>query len=130
MIRALGGSHGTIGTDVRNNTNGYDLVVLPFHTQKARTMDPQNPKDRLVTKDELNLVEFPFTLAAHRAPKSVQRIVVSEVKLDPGGRPLTREWTVHPSGYGLPLAMDEEVFLGLMHFLYLADFREREPRVL
>jgi hypothetical protein len=87
-------------------------------------MDPQNPKDRLVTKDELNLVEFPFTLAAHRAPKSVQRIVVSEVKLDPGGRPLTREWTVHPSGYGLPLAMDEEVFLGLMHFLYLADFRE------
>lgn len=84
-------------------------------------MDDQ---DKL-TKDELNLAEFPFTLPSYRAPKGVTTIRVSELKMDKDNRPVQREWIVHPSGYGLPLATDEEVFLGLMHFLHRADFRER-----
>lgn len=81
-------------------------------------------RDKL-TKDELNLAEFPFTLPSYRAPKGITTIRVSELKMDKDNRPVQREWIVHPSGYGLPLATDEEVFLGLMYFLHRSDFRER-----
>lgn len=88
-------------------------------------MDDQDDRSRLITKDELNLAEFPFALPCHRAPKDIQRIDITEPGVDKEGRPIQKTWTVHPSGYGLPLAIDEEVFLGLMHLLYRSDFRER-----
>lgn len=88
-------------------------------------MDDQDDRTRLITKDELNLAEFPFALPCHRAPKDIQRIEITEPGVDKDGRSIQKIWTVHPSGYGLPLAIDEEVFLGLMHLLYRSDFRER-----
>lgn len=88
-------------------------------------MDEQDDRSRSITKDELNLAEFPFALPCHRAPKDIQRIEITEPGVDKEGRSIQKVWTVHPSGYGLPLAIDEEVFLGLMHLLYRSDFRDR-----
>jgi len=87
----------------------------------------ENPQDheRILTKDELNLAEFPFALASHRAPKNVKSISITEMAINKAGQPVQRAWTVLPSAQGLPLPVDEEVFLGLMHFLFRDEFRGR-----
>lgn len=84
-----------------------------------------NDRPRTLTKDELNLAEFPIALPCHRSPRERSSIHVIETGLDHAGRPVQREWQVYPSHRGLPLATDEEVFLGLMHFLQQAGFKER-----
>lgn len=86
--------------------------------------DVQDPA-KVLTKDELNLAEFPFALVSHRPPKAAHVIEISEAGVDRQGRPIQRKWTVQPSAFGLPLPIDEEVFLGLIHFLYRSEFRER-----
>lgn len=89
-------------------------------------MNPPDDRPRMLTKDELNLAEFPFALPCLRAPKSCSQIRIVETGLDSNGRPVQREWTVHPSHRGLPLALDEEVFLGLVHLLHLqTQFKDR-----
>lgn len=82
-------------------------------------------RPRTLTKDELNLAEFPIALPCHRSPKERSTIHIFETGLDHEGRPVQREWQVYPSHRGLPLATDEEVFLGLMHLLQLSGFKER-----
>lgn len=80
-----------------------------------------------LTKDELNLAELPFSLPSHRHPQAKESIQVLDEVLDPEGRLVVREWTVRGgTPHGLPLAIDEEVFLALTHFLYQAGFKERE----
>lgn len=79
---------------------------------------------RRVSKDELNLIEFPFSLPCHRHPKNRTTIHIAEESLDQEGRPVAREWTVRAMN-GLPLAIDEEVYLGAMHLLQQAGFKER-----
>jgi hypothetical protein len=88
------------------------------------TGEGTDPQQRL-TKDELNLAEFPFALSCHRAPKDTKSIQISEKGLVKEGRPIQREWTVKASGEGLPLAIDEEIFLGLMHFFHRGEVHDR-----
>ncbi|MEW6351458.1 MAG: replication initiator protein A [Thermodesulfobacteriota bacterium] len=88
----------------------------------------ENPEDRrrTLTKDELNLAEFPFALPCLRAPRNCSLIRTQETGFDTEGHPIQREWTVHPSHLGLPLALDEEVFLGLIHLLHQqTNFKDR-----
>ena len=87
-------------------------------------LQPDDPQ-RVITKDELNLAEFPFSLPCHRAPKGRTTIQIVEQGLDSQRRPVERRWTVHASRVGLPLAIDEELFLGLMHFLHRNQFQDR-----
>lgn len=82
--------------------------------------------DARFTKDEMNFAELPLALPCHRAPKGKNAIRVTINTRDVQGRPIEKEWLVTgDSLYGLPLATDEEVFLGLMHFLHRADFNDR-----
>lgn len=79
-----------------------------------------------VTKDELNLVEFPFSLPCHRHPRDKKVIHIAEKITDPEGTPRLREWIVTGSTlHGLPLAIDEEVFLGLLQVLQQTGFQDR-----
>lgn len=89
-------------------------------------MKTPDDRPRTLTKDELNLAEYPFALPCLRAPKGCTEIRTLEMGLDVSGRPIQREWTVHPSHLGLPLALDEEVFLGLVHLLHQqTQFKDR-----
>lgn len=88
--------------------------------------DPKAHAPQL-TKDELNLAELPVSLSCHRAPKGRDSIHLTEEMLDKGGRLVRREWTVSGSSrYGLPLATDDEVLLGLAYFLRQSDFEHRQ----
>jgi hypothetical protein len=78
------------------------------------------------TKDEMNFAELPLALPCHRPPKGKNAIRVTIATRDAQGRPIDKEWLVTgDSLYGLPLATDEEVFLGLMHFLHQSGFQNR-----
>lgn len=82
--------------------------------------------DARFTKDEMNFAELPLALPCHRAPKGKKAIRVTIATRDVQNRPIEREWQVTgDSLYGLPLATDEEVFLGLMHFLHRSNFQDR-----
>lgn len=74
----------------------------------------------------MNLVEFPFSLPANRHPKDRDTIHVSINGTDSQQRPVNREWVVTGSQkHGLPLAIDEEILLGLFHLWQRDDFKER-----
>lgn len=87
--------------------------------------EPESPPS--LTKDELNLAELPVSLSCHRAPKGRHVIKLTEDMLDKTGERVHREWTVTGSySYGLPLAIDDEVLLGLAYFLRADDFEHRK----
>lgn len=93
--------------------------------KKDRTERNEESEARF-TKDEMNFAELPLALPCHRAPKDKKVIRVTIATRDSQGRPIEKEWQVTgDSLYGLPLAVDEEVFLGLMHFLHRSGFQDR-----
>ncbi len=93
--------------------------------KKDRTEGNEESEFRF-TKDEMNFAELPLALPCHRAPKDKKAIRVTIATRDPQGRPIEKEWKVTgDSLYGLPLATDEEVFLGLMYFLHRSGFQDR-----
>ncbi|MBI2421938.1 MAG: replication initiator protein A [Candidatus Hydrogenedentes bacterium] len=91
-----------------------------------KTLEHEAPP-RSLTKDELNIAELPVSLSCNRAPKGRTSIHLTEEMLNKEGRLIRREWTVSGSSrYGLPLAIDDEVLLGLAYFLREADFEQRQ----
>lgn len=93
--------------------------------KKDRTEGTEESGARF-TKDEMNFAELPLALPCHRAPKDKKAIRVTIATRDAQGRSIEKEWQVTgDSLYGLPLAVDEEVFLGLMHFLHRSGFQDR-----
>lgn len=94
--------------------------------EKHKTDGQEDDRDARLTKDEMNFAELPLALPCHRAPKGKNAIRVTITTRDALSRPVEKEWLVTgDSLYGLPLATDEEVFLGLMHFLHRAGFQDR-----
>ncbi len=87
-------------------------------------MEAGYDRPRRITKDELNIVEFPVCLPCHRHPKGRSTILITEEGKDPEGRLISRHWKVEGLK-GLPLAIDEEVILGLTHLLHQQGFKER-----
>jgi len=68
-----------------------------------------------LTKDELNLAEYPFTLLSERAPRGAKTIQFADTVVRPNGAQVERRWTVTGSdAYGLPTSSDEPVYLALM----------------
>jgi len=89
-----------------------------------KAMEAFEERDRRIAKDELNTIEFPISLPCHRPPKGRSTILITEEGKDAQGRPVSRQWKVEGLK-GLPLAIDEEVLLGLSHLLYRQGFKER-----
>jgi hypothetical protein len=80
-------------------------------------------------KDEMNLVEFPLTTLADRAPRGCKTLVFEDRILDRGcNQERVRRLTVSASDkYGLPTAIDDEVILG---FCPPAGTERRKSRAL
>lgn len=78
--------------------------------------DEKKTQNELVvlSKDEMNLAEFPFALLTHRQSEGQATIRFSR-PLKVGGRLVKQEWTVTGTEeYGLPIAIDYDVYLALM----------------
>jgi plasmid replication initiation protein len=80
----------------------------------------------VVSRDEMNLAEFPFTLLARRVKSGQKTIEISQRVRDQKGKIIKQEWVVTGSDkYGLPLAIDEDIYVALMQLYKESDFRHR-----
>ncbi len=86
-------------------------------------MEPDNSR-YMISKDEMNLIEFPFALLANRHPvNSSKTLTFSDEIRGPMNAKIIREWIVTGSDiHGLPLSMDEELLLGILYLGHLSKF--------
>ena len=78
-----------------------------------------------IGKDEMNLAEYPFALLTRRVSESQKTIEVEQqIRTETGV--VTQSWVVTGSDrYGLPLAIDEDIYIALMKILKDSGFRDR-----
>lgn len=81
----------------------------------------------IISKDEMNLAEFPFTLLSRRANAGQKTIEVNQQVRDKGGKIIEQKWIVVSGSdkYGLPLAIDEDVYVALMQLYKDNNFKDR-----
>ncbi len=78
----------------------------------------------IASRDEMNLVEFPFTLLSKRNEN--QKTIEFSDWTTANGIATKREWVVTGSDkYGLPTANDEELYIALMKVSKDMDFQNR-----
>lgn len=89
------------------------MIDMPRSSADLGPVQPVLPE--LITKDELNLAEYPFALLSDRAPKAMKALAFADTITDIDGKKVERRWIVNGSeAYGLPTASDEPVYLALM----------------
>lgn len=82
-------------------------------------------KDKqLLSRDEMNLIEFPFALLSNRQPKNCSKTIeFSDTIRGPKNMAIKRKWTVTGSDkWGLPLSLDEDLFLAIIYMAYKQNF--------
>ncbi|MCB0351910.1 MAG: replication initiator protein A, partial [Bdellovibrionales bacterium] len=68
-----------------------------------------------VSRDEMNLAEFPLTVLSTRANPKVKTLEFSDTVHDRTGKPVQRSWIITAADkFGLPTSSDDEVLLGLL----------------
>ena len=105
-----------------------DLENLPTETVEPflflEEEHAEEPTGR-PSKDEMNLVGFPFALLSDRAPKDLKVITFSDTIQGKNGKPMERRWTVRGAeGLGLPLAFEEALYVVLMELTLEQGFRD------
>ena len=68
-----------------------------------------------VSRDEMNLAEFPLTVLSKRADPSVKTLEFSDTVKGKNGDVINRKWIITGADkFGLPTSSDDEVLLGLL----------------
>jgi hypothetical protein len=79
------------------------------------TATQSNPLPAKVSRDEMNLAEFPLTVLSKRADPSVKTLEFSDYVKGKNGELLNRKWIITGADkFGLPTSSDDEVLLGLL----------------
>ncbi len=69
----------------------------------------------LISRDEMNLAEFPLTMLSNRADPKIKTLEFKDIIKNKNGREVNREWVITGTDkFGLPTASDDEVLLGLL----------------
>ncbi len=98
------------------------------------TMTQQNlipaqliPAQRLSSRDEMNLAEFPLTVLSTRANPALKTLEFSDHIRGKNGELLERKWIITGADkFGLPTSSDDEVLLGLLKLTVDDGFKERK----
>ncbi len=83
----------------------------------SRTSAPQHstPALRYISRDEMNLAEFPLTVLSTRVNSKLKTLEFSDTIRDKNGKPIQRKWIITAADkFGLPTSSDDEVLLGLL----------------
>jgi len=112
----------------------FNLLMKKPTTSREQNMDKKSNSDRnvissidLVTKEEMNLAEFPFTLLSHRTSENQKTIEIEQKIRDRNGRIISQRWIVTGSDkFGLPLAADNDIYLSLMQMFKENGFESRQ----
>jgi hypothetical protein len=88
------------------------LDEAPISVSSTQTATPLPLK---LSRDEMNLAEFPLTVLSKRADPSVKTLEFSDYVKGKNGEPLNRTWIITGADkFGLPTSSDDEVLLGLL----------------
>ena len=70
---------------------------------------------RLISRDEMNLAEFPLAVLSTRSDPNVKTLEFQDTVRGKNGEVIDRKWIITGADkFGLPTASDEEVLLGLL----------------
>lgn len=87
-----------------------DDAPLSLPTSSAPTPSPLK-----LSRDEMNLAEFPLTVLSKRADPSVKTLEFSDYVKGKNGEVINRQWIITGADkFGLPTSSDDEVLLGLL----------------
>lgn len=82
---------------------------------------------RIASRDEMNLAEFPLTVLSTRANPGLKTLEFSDHIRGKNGELLERKWIITGADkFGLPTSSDDEVLLGLLKLTVDDGFRERK----
>jgi hypothetical protein len=85
-----------------------------------------NPLPAKVSRDEMNLAEFPLTVLSKRADPSVKTLEFSDYVKGKNGELINRQWIITGADkFGLPTSSDDEVLLGLLKLTANDGLRNR-----
>lgn len=89
---------------------------------------PVKPLPLKISRDEMNLAEFPLTVLSKRADPSIKTLEFSDTVKGKNGDVINRKWIITGADkFGLPTSSDDEVLLGLLKLT--ADDGLRSPKV-
>ena len=81
-------------------------------------------KERTISRDEMNLAEFPLAVLSTRADPHVKTLEFEDIVVSKNGEKIERKWVITSADkFGLPTASDDEVLLGLMKLTVDDGFR-------
>ncbi|MBI3353685.1 MAG: replication initiator protein A, partial [Nitrospirae bacterium] len=89
----------------------------------------KNKKDNIpnggITKEEMNIAEYPLTLLSKRIPEGLKTIEYNDwVTIN--GKQVPLSWVVTGSDkYGLPTSEDQDFFIALIKIWHEEDFKDR-----
>lgn len=86
-----------------------------------------NQPPKPLSRDEMNLAEFPLAVLSTRTNAAVKTLEFSDTVKGKNGEVLNRKWIITGADkFGLPTASDDEVLLGLLKLTADAGFVERK----
>ncbi len=81
----------------------------------------------LISRDEMNLAEFPLTMLSNRADPKIKTLEFKDTIINKNGREINREWVITGTDkFGLPTASDDEVLLGLLKLSVEDQFKNKK----
>ena len=85
----------------------------------------QSLQEDVISKDEMNLAEYPITFLSRRAPKGVKTIEYTDwVTIEGEKKPL--KWIVAGSDkFGLPVGGDQDIYVAIMEVWREHGFKDR-----
>lgn len=111
------------GDRMQNDTFLADDGPLSICSVQARATATNK-----ISRDEMNLAEFPLTVLSKRADPSIKTLEFSDYVKGRNGDIINRQWIITGADkFGLPTSSDDEVLLGLLKLT--ADDGVQSPKV-
>ncbi len=80
-----------------------------------------------VSRDEMNLAEFPLAVLSTRSNPNVKTLEFTDTVYSRDGKKITRRWVITGADrFGLPTASDDEVLIGLLKLTVDREFESRK----
>ena len=104
------------------NADSSAVPVSPNEAQPTKSLPLK------ISRDEMNLAEFPLTVLSKRSDPSVKTLEFSDSVKGKNGDVINRKWIITGADkFGLPTSSDDEVLLGLLKLT--ADDGLRNPKI-
>lgn len=80
-----------------------------------------------ISRDEMNLAEFPLTVLSKRSDPNIKTLEFQDEVKGKNGKPVTRKWTITGADkFGLPTSSDDEVLLGLLKLTVDSNIKQQK----